>query len=98
MTYKNLIEYKKEEKTFTNKVKPFLNKGESYYKVYLLTEDGLSRQMLVGYGYRCSRIQFLKDLSKWAEEEVDGFAEFEVLTKKVLDDGETTIVVNKEWF
>ena len=97
MTYKYLIEKQKDEKTFTNKVKPFLNKNEPYFKAYLLSEDGFHKEMVVGYAYRCSILDFMQDLRDWSLEEVDGFTEFLIYTKKVLEDG-TTITIGSELF
>lgn len=88
MTYKHLIEIQKDEKTFKEKVKPFLNKGEHYFKI-LLMADSFTYECVVGYAYRCTREDLYKDLNKWAEEEVEGFATFMIFEKAVDTDGHT---------
>lgn len=83
MQYKCLIE-KTKDFSFRKEILPHLNHEEEYYKVYLLTEDGTAREMLVGFAYRCSIIDLYEDLKNWAEEEVDGVADFQILTKKYV--------------
>lgn len=83
MSYKCLIE-KTQDFSFKKEILPYLNHEEEYYKVYLLTEDGMAHEMIVGFAYRCSIIDLYEDLKKWAEEEVDGVADFQILTKKYV--------------
>ena len=83
MQYKCLIE-KTQDFSFRKEILPYLNHEEEYYKVYLLTEDGTARQMVVGFAFRCSKEQLYKDLKNWAEEEVEGVADFLILTKKYV--------------
>lgn len=91
MSYKHLIE-RKDNQTFRNEVKPYLNKGEHYFKVYLYDEDGFDFQMVVGFAYRCNKQQLKEELVKWAEEEVEGWADFEIVEKIMLEDGTTTAI------
>ena len=91
MQYNYLIE-RKDNKTFKEQVKPFLNKDEHYYKVYLYAEDGFSYQMVVGFAYRCNKQQLKQDLVKWADEEVEGWADFDIVEKIIFEDGSTKAI------
>lgn len=84
MSYEVLIEANDNtrKEVFAKQVKPYLNKGEAYYKVYLLDEQCEVIQCLVGYAFRCSYEKLCDDLNKWALEEIDGFGDFAILRKE----------------
>ena len=84
--YSHLIERKNSE-TFKTQVKPYLNKGEHYYIIYLLDEDRITLVMKVGYAYRCTEEELYADINKWAEEEIEGFGDFYIVEKELLEDG-----------
>ena len=86
MQYKCLIEANEQNRkeVFTNKVKRFLNKRECYFKIYLNDEVFHSPESLVGYAFRCSKIELYLDLKRWASEEVDGMADFTIIEKQYL--------------
>ena len=84
--YKYLIE-KENSETFKTKVKPNLNIGDKYFKVYLQAEDDIMQHhSVVGFGYHCSLNQLKSDLRKWLDEEVDGYGCFYITTKQLQAD------------
>ena len=68
-----------------------------HYKVYLYSEDGFSYQMIVGFAYRGTKQQLKQDLIKWAEKEVEGWADFEIVEKIIFEDGSSK-AINSERF
>ena len=94
MNYKFLIEKEKDRKTFDEKVRPHLKANDTYFKAYLMSEDGERYDACIGFGFNCRMCDFEKDVEKWIEEEVDyGYAK--IYTKKLLEDGTAIAVAHK---
>lgn len=98
--YKVLIEKEKGKKTFIEKIKPNVSVGETYFKASLLTEDGDRVECVIGFACKCEFKDFLVDVKKWLEEEVE-CGQAVIFRKKILEecpDGSYNSIVIDRWY
>ena len=86
MKYNSLIE-KTTKTTFADKVKPFLNKGETYYKAKTTEDDDIEPNKVIGFGFRCSLNSFLNDIWAWCNNNNYGHPDILIFEKQLQPDG-----------
>lgn len=85
--YKTLIENKPNEHTFQTQVKPFLNKGEHYFKARTTHDDDIEPNRIIGFAYRCKLNDFMNDLLEWCMNNDYGNPDMIIYEKIMFSDG-----------